>query len=414
MPPETPQRREPEVRSALNRLKMDKSAFTQAINRISNFCGRVERGEFSPSLASNRQTHLQDNLICAAEELRKSLKSARQIGTSEEISKFDEELENIYVREMEAETLLASLRHLLQAPILASGSSHAPASKPSTIKPFTLTETHTPSELSRWTKQMLAYFEACRLFEQPMTTQRSQFDHCLSPSLAQRLLHRAPEGTAIKGDQGLLAVLKNIWEDLFPVIHRRLQLFSIRQQRGEDQISVIDRLDELEDLARIKEASSDDLMMMMYIASCQDQELKKQLLELQDPTRARLRAKIDSYNRVRIEIRNPGQDSVQSLGTTRPSQRQQKGQKDNLSSSKAGQTPKKTCIRCGGTNHKPGDCKFITAMCSFCKKVGHLQKVCLKKAQAHKHKSQELAASQQNEITEVVTGIRADVPQPTP
>ena len=41
--------------------------------------------------------------------------------------------------------------------------------------------------------------------------------------------------------------------------------------------------------------------------------------------------------------------------------------------------PKGTCPRCGKTDHKLVDCPFKKAVCRYCKKLGHLEAVCLKK-----------------------------------
>jgi hypothetical protein len=38
-----------------------------------------------------------------------------------------------------------------------------------------------------------------------------------------------------------------------------------------------------------------------------------------------------------------------------------------------------SCFRCGFLNHLANKCKYITAKCNFCKKVGHLEPVCLSK-----------------------------------
>ena len=34
------------------------------------------------------------------------------------------------------------------------------------------------------------------------------------------------------------------------------------------------------------------------------------------------------------------------------------------------------CYRCGGTNHKEGNCKFKQAVCHKCKKRGHIKRAC--------------------------------------
>ena len=43
---------------------------------------------------------------------------------------------------------------------------------------------------------------------------------------------------------------------------------------------------------------------------------------------------------------------------------------------------KKTCYRCGGHSHAPGDCRFREYTCNKCKKKGHLAKMCRKPDQA--------------------------------
>ena len=38
--------------------------------------------------------------------------------------------------------------------------------------------------------------------------------------------------------------------------------------------------------------------------------------------------------------------------------------------------PIKPCFRCGSSGHNPAQCKFKTAQCNFCKKVGHIKSNC--------------------------------------
>lgn len=39
----------------------------------------------------------------------------------------------------------------------------------------------------------------------------------------------------------------------------------------------------------------------------------------------------------------------------------------------------KPCYRCGGRNHLPRNCRFKDSTCNYCKKKGHIAKVCLSK-----------------------------------
>ena len=45
------------------------------------------------------------------------------------------------------------------------------------------------------------------------------------------------------------------------------------------------------------------------------------------------------------------------------------------------------CCRCGGEQHRAGDCRFIKQTCHRCGKVGHIQKVCRSKGSASNSKT---------------------------
>ena len=44
-----------------------------------------------------------------------------------------------------------------------------------------------------------------------------------------------------------------------------------------------------------------------------------------------------------------------------------------------GKTPAKFCFRCGSSQHLADKCSHSTSVCNFCKKKGHITKVCFKK-----------------------------------
>lgn len=51
------------------------------------------------------------------------------------------------------------------------------------------------------------------------------------------------------------------------------------------------------------------------------------------------------------------------------------------------QHQRKACYRCGGEQHRAGDCRFIKETCHKCGKVGHIQKVCRFKGSANNSKA---------------------------
>ena len=86
-----------------------------------------------------------------------------------------------------------------------------------------------------------------------------------------------------------------------------------------------------------------------------------------------------------IEIATETEDAAKVAKETVYGQKQ-KHEINKIQSNKKGKTTSSEpqiswteCIRCGKTGHRPKDCKFKTAICHYCSKVGHLEAVCLKK-----------------------------------
>lgn len=68
--------------------------------------------------------------------------------------------------------------------------------------------------------------------------------------------------------------------------------------------------------------------------------------------------------------------------------------------------PHGTCGRCGSSAHSGKDCKFRTAECRFCKKTGHIERVCLQKKKSHLSKIETIST-----VTEIdsVPQIKMDL-----
>ena len=65
-----------------------------------------------------------------------------------------------------------------------------------------------------------------------------------------------------------------------------------------------------------------------------------------------------------------------------------------------------SCYRCNAPGHTPDKCKFLSAICNFCKKTGHIEKACLKK------KRQQRFSSSINNITSNTKEVRKVRPVP--
>ena len=65
----------------------------------------------------------------------------------------------------------------------------------------------------------------------------------------------------------------------------------------------------------------------------------------------------------------------------------------NQSKSTVTENPSRKCYRCGNKNHIAPECQFTKTVCKYCKRTGHLEKVCRRKMQ----ESGKFAASFKNE-----------------
>ena len=188
----------------------------------------------------------------------------------------------------------------------------------------------------------------------------------------------------------------------------------LRQSRGEPPATYNARLKSLALEADIATMTAEELMSTMMITGLTDEELKSELLKLDNPSVQDLDKATENFVRKRNDMKRTSDVSKAYVAKQTGSAGNRKSQ-DNSSN---GNRNKPTCWACGYEGHRAPECrkKKESLYCKKCKKNGHVMKVCgqlknLQKArQAHNDEND--STDSEEEQQEEVKAARANSATP--
>jgi transposase InsO family protein len=139
----------------------------------------------------------------------------------------------------------------------------------------------------------------------------------------------------------------------------------------------------------LKDKPQDRALRDMYVIGIKSQKIRQALLKEQDPDVEKTEKIIQLAERLQDDIRHfgtPVDDTDYTVAKVH--NHQQKQQKQHQQHKQHQQQNKlfeknelKPCDTCGSTKHFRSTCKYRNFICNFCKKTGHLQRVCRKKTE---------------------------------
>ena len=143
----------------------------------------------------------------------------------------------------------------------------------------------------------------------------------------------------------------------------------------------------------------DEALRTKFICSVDNEAVLKTLFKLKDDE-----LKFSNAIRVAQEVEEAAKVAKETVHG-QPSTSVQKVYHAKPKTSKT-QEKKTACFRCGNSGHFSKACPHIKAICSFCKKTGHLQSVCMSRLRDNKLVKQQLVHKVQCSVSPIYQTIR--------
>ena len=285
------------------------------------------------------------------------------------------------------------------------------------LRPAKLKMDFTPSEFRRWKMKMAGYFTASNLIIASNMEQRSYLEMCIDTEIAEQLdAHRdITDNSPVLEYEGkpeqevtCLDVIEQNFKIRYPLTSRRHELMQMKQPRGEPMATHSARMKGLMLDADLSTMTIEELKSTLLICSCTNEELKDELLKLDNPTVEQVDEAIENYTRKKNDLKRTSEGSKAYVAKQEKGRRQSEHNKS-----------KPTCWACGYEGHRAPDCrkKKESLHCKKCKKSGHVTKVCgqLKSlsAKARQAQNEESGSSEsEEEQKEEVKAARTNTATP--
>jgi len=233
-----------------------------------------------------------------------------------------------------------------------------------------------------YTKRLVQYFAANGISEEEGDKRRAiLLSSCGAATyqLIQNLV--APSKLTDKNFSDLVTLVKDHHQPHPSTIVQRFNFHMQTQKPGEKISDFVAQLCKLSEYCEFGDALQ-DMLRDRLVCGCKDQHLQCKLLAESDLTfekAFKIAKAMEAAEKEAKDLQDTPGTAVNRLGRG-ASSRQTTRKNFNRPPSQAQRAPvTPDCYRCGA-KHKTADCKFRDAECHFCKKKGHIAKVCRSKA----------------------------------
>ena len=274
-------------------------------------------------------------------------------------------------------------------PPAATGTTAAATTVPKandTLKPDILSLDNSPLEFRQWKRKFRAFYDGSFLKNSTLAEQQSYVLNFVDADLNGHLLGHVAIDTEVWTDDGLVAILTDLFNARYPLFSRRMDFFRFQRTKGQAVSSFIAKLVQLGTEADLNSLTTDDVLSFRVLSGMNDDTLFEKIDEMSPPPDFKgIMKRVSTY-----EGTQAAKKSIHQLPTSSTAAKvaQTKGGKPKNQQSqktRAMITPESLrgrCGRCGHGRHTTRDCPRNDLTCYTCGKPNHTSLVCLQEYNA--------------------------------
>ena len=169
------------------------------------------------------------------------------------------------------------------------------------LKPDKLSFDANLGAVRRWKQRFRAFHASSNLRVLPLPDQQAFLIACIEDEVANHINRLVSETAPMFPNNANIPCCFNIIDNLFkekiPLLFRRVQFMSNKQQEGQDGFSWREELCNLSDDAAIEDMQTPDLLCVIYATGIRNNELREKLLEISYPTIEKFDSMVNSLSK---------------------------------------------------------------------------------------------------------------------
>ena len=249
--------------------------------------------------------------------------------------------------------------------------------------PNTLTKDSTPIEFRKFQWDFLVYYKESYMDKASPEGQKHYLLKCIDAELGERLLALTGATTPIfdvpnNPTKSVMTYIIEEFNQSYPVTNRQKDFF-LQSQGAQQFTTYIDKLPNMVVKAELANATAEDLIVVMAILGCREEELRGDLQKLESPKLQDVIKIGEAYERKTFAEKSftikVNAQKASSSGGARP--KQPKKPEDPARRKEIERLMKGKCY-CFGESHQTNQCsqKGSSLKCTSCSRKGHKAKAC--------------------------------------